>query len=376
MKILHTSDWHLGKVVKGFSMLDEQKHFINETFLPAVDENKPDAVIIAGDIFDRRIAGVEAVELFDSVITALISDRSIKTFIIAGNHDGAERLAVYSSVLKKQGLYISARPLDTEPVKIECNDGTMYIHLLPFFDTAIAKDILKRDDLRGQNASMKAILGEMKPFSGAVNILVSHCFAAGGQTSESETQLSVGGSDNVEPSLFEGYDYVALGHLHGPQRVRENVYYSGSPVKYSFDEEHQHKNMLLVSFEGGEKTVTKIPCKPLHDMRTVKGEIDDIINGGKNDEHSEDYIFADLLNKSPVFEPMQKLRAVYPNTMGLNPGWINLFGEAFDTDMVKDLKSGSKDVTIFETFIKEMTGREPTEEELAVFDDMMKKAGV
>lgn len=375
MKILHTSDWHLGKVVKGFSMLDEQKHFIKDSFLPAVDENKPDAVIIAGDIFDRRIAGVEAVELFDSVITELISERGIKTFIIAGNHDGAERLAVYSSVLKKQGLYISARPLDTEPVAVDCADGRMYIHLLPFFDTALAKDVLKRDDLRGQNASMEAILGEMKPLPSAVNILVSHCFAAGSKTCESETQLSVGGSDNVEPSHFEGYDYVALGHLHGPQRVRDNVYYSGSPIKYSFDEEHQSKNMLLLIFENGEKTVTKIPCRPLHDMRTVKGEIDDIIAAGRKDKHNEDYIFADLLNKSPVFEPMQKLRSVYPNTMGLNPGWINLSGKVYNTDLTLDIKSGSKDITIFEAFIKEMTGRDATKEELAVFDEIMKKAG-
>jgi exonuclease SbcD len=375
MKLLHTSDWHLGKSVMGCSMLNDQEHFIKNVFLSAVDDKKPDAVIIAGDIFDRQVASVEAVELFNLTVTELCMKRKIKTFVIAGNHDGAERLSVYKELLEKEGLFISAKPLDTPPVRVECDDGEMYIHLLPYFDAALVRDVLSRTDIRGQNAAMKAVLGEMKPIAGAKNILVSHCFAAGGKTCDSESALSVGASDEIDPSLFDGFDYVALGHLHGPQKVRTNGRYSGSPLKYSFDEEHQKKSLSFINFADGEAEIETMPIRPLKNMRTVSGTVEEIIEKGKTDAANKDYIYANLLDERPVFEPMQKLREVYPNILGLKPGWLDFSGNGENSRLKANLRRGSGDRTLFEEFMRQVCLCEPKEDELAVFDDMMKKAG-
>ncbi|HEX2938774.1 MAG TPA: exonuclease SbcCD subunit D [Ruminiclostridium sp.] len=376
MKILHTSDWHLGKTVMGCQMLPEQEHFIDNVFLPAVDAERPDAIIIAGDIFDRQVPPVEAVRLFSRAISEICAVRGIKTAVISGNHDGAERLAVYSDLLKSQGLFISAKPFDTEPVLIKGGETNVYIHLLPYFDTAVARDILRRDDIRGQNAAFKAVLEKMKPIEGAMNILVSHCFAAGGKTCESESPLSVGGSDEVDPSLFGGFDYVALGHLHGPQRTGANGAYSGSPLKYSFDEEKQKKSIAVLELGGDAVERRLIPIQPLHDMRTITGSIKELIDASENDSKSDDFIYANLTDTRPVFEPMALLREHYPNILGLHPGWLNMTAAEGCRDNLKQgIRTGAGDRLLFEEFLRQVCGAEPQEDELALFDELMEKAG-
>lgn len=376
MKILHTSDWHLGKSVMGQTMLADQENFIDAVFLPALDSEKPDAVIIAGDIFDRQVAPVEAVRLFNRAVTEICSVRGIPAFVIAGNHDGADRLAVYSQLLRAQGLYISARPLDTEPICIHDAHTKVYFHLLPFFNAAQARDILGRDDIHTQNDAFKAIMEQMRPVDGTANILVAHCFAAGAVTCESESPLAVGGSDQIDTALYDGFDYVALGHLHGPQRAGKNGAYSGSPLKYSFDEEHHKKSLSLITIDSGGMAVKKIPCVPLHDMRTVTGKIADLLSAAKNDPHNEDYIYTNLTDTRPVFEPMALLRERYPNILGLKPGWLELTPGTVKRAGIKDkLRSGSGDRLLFEEFLRQVCGIEPQQDELAVFDELMEKAG-
>lgn len=376
VKILHTSDWHLGKTVMGRSMLPEQEYFIDNVLLPVLDEERPDALIIAGDIFDRQVPPAEAVKLFSRTVKEICLTRRIKTAVIAGNHDGADRLAVYAELLRPQGLYISARPFDTDPILIEDKDTAVYIHLLPYFDAAIARDILARDDIRGQNAAFAAVMEQIKPVNGAVNVLVAHCFAAGGVTCESESPLSVGGSDEVDPSLFDKFDYVALGHLHGPQRSGKNGAYSGSPLKYSFDEEHQKKSLVLLDIKDGTIERRLIPIKPLHDMRTITGTIKDIIGAAQKDSNRDDFIYANLLDTRPVFEPMALLREHYPNVLGLHPGWLDLTAGDGDRESLKqNLRTGSGDKLLFEEFLRQVCGIEPKEDELRVFDELMEKAG-
>lgn len=376
MKILHTSDWHLGKSVMGRSMLEDQEYFIDNVFLPALDSEHPDAVIISGDIFDRSVAPVEALALFNRAVNETCS-RGIVTAVIAGNHDGAQRLAVYSGLLRSQGLYISASPFDTPPIHIKDNSGELYIHLLPYFDAATARDILGRDDIHGQNAAFKAVMEKMRPYPAARNVLAAHCFAAGAVTCQSESQLSVGGSDGVDPAAFADFDYVALGHLHGPQRSGKNGYYSGSPLKYSFDEEHHKKSLSIVTFDEGGTQIRRLPCTPLRDMRTVTGNIKDIITAAKDDPAREDYIYANLTDTRPVFEPMALLREHYPNVLGLHPGWLDVGAAAANSklDLKDGLRTGAADRVLFEEFLRQVCGKEPEPEEMKIFDELMEKAG-
>lgn len=374
MKILHTSDWHFGKSVMGRSMLADQEYFIDNFFIPTVDVEKPDAIIIAGDIFDRQVAPVEAVRLFSRTVNEICAVRGIPTAVISGNHDGADRLAVYSELLRSQGLYLSACPLDTPPLKLTDAHGDTYLHLLPYFDAAQARDILGRDDIHGQNAAFRAVMGEVRPVECAHNILISHCFTAGGVTCESESPLAVGGSDEIDPKLFEGFDYVALGHLHGPQKAGANGFYSGSPLKYSFDEEHHHKSISIITIDENGVEKRCVPIKPFRDMRSITGTVEEIIAGAENDPACDDFIYASLTNTRPVYEPMALLRERYPNILGLRPGWLSTAGQSSKTALKEGVRAGSGDRLLFEEFLKQVCEVEPTDE-FTVFDEMMKKAG-
>jgi exonuclease SbcD len=376
MKILHTSDWHLGKSVMGRVMLPDQEFFIERTLLPTIDAEKPDVVIIAGDIFDRQVPPVEAVRLFSHAVTEICVNRKIPAVVIAGNHDGADRLTVYSELVRGQGLYLSARPLDTPALCLEDGQGKVYFHMLPYFDAALARDILGRDDIHGQNAAFEALMHEIHPVKGARNVLVAHCFAAGSLTCESESPLAVGGSEEVNPALFDGFDYVALGHLHGPQKSGVNGSYSGSPLKYSFDEERHKKSLAIVTLENDGTQIKRIPVIPLHDIRTVTGEINEIISAAQNDPARDDYIYANLTDARPIYEPMALLREHFPNILGLHPGWLDTGERGQERAGLKEgLRTGSGDKLLFEEFLSQICGASVLPDELCVFEEMMKKAG-
>lgn len=368
MKLLHTSDWHLGRMIFGRSLLPDQETFIKEVFLPAVEEQRPDCILLAGDIFDRQIAPVEAIRLFDYVI-AEIHRLKIPLAVIAGNHDGADRIAIGTQLLRQSGITIATRLEDAfTPVEIQSGDEKADIYLLPYCEPAMVRQFLHNEEIHGYQDAYSAILAEIrKTFRPDVlHILVSHCFVAGGKISESESPVYVGGSGEVNPSVFEGFDYVALGHLHAPQRAGEHGRYSGSPLKYSFDEEHQRKSMTMLQITKTDCKLDELPVKPLHDMRTISGTMTELLEQPRN----EDYLFIRVTDQTPVYMPAEQLRACYPNLLAVNCDW-------FHADTVGDgsgsvlreqfLKHKIDETTVFEQFMKQICGEEMDERDRNLF---------
>ncbi len=381
MKILHTSDWHLGKMLYGRTMMQDQQHFIYHELLPLLDQIKPDILLIAGDIFDRQIAPPEAIRLFDAVTEEVCLKRKIPIAAITGNHDGADRVSVGLSMLRERGLSIANRLEHfLEPIKLEDEFGDIAIYSLPFFEPSEVRILLGDDTIRGYEEAYRAILQTIKQNMDAKarNLLMAHCFVAGAQISSSESPFAIGGSGEIPVTLFEGFDYVALGHLHGVQAPAENVWYSGTPLKFSFDEEKQKKGLLMIDvLQKGKINVQKIPIVPLRDMRKVTGTLDEIINHAKVDPHKEDYIYAEIQSDTPLFEPMQRLREVYPNTLGLRNGWIEgaRMGDE-GRDELRSLIRNKKDADteLFTAFIRLVSGRDTEPEELEIFLDAMKNS--
>jgi exonuclease SbcD len=372
MKMLHTSDWHLGRMIYGRSLLPDQEHFIHEVFFPAVRSERPDFVVIAGDIFDRSIAPAQAIRLFDSVIAGM-SELGIPLFVITGNHDGADRIAVGTGLLKKQGIHIACRIEDVlSPVILQKGDEKICVYSLPYFDPAGARDALGREEIRGFSDAYAAVLEPVRASldPGCVNILISHCFVKGGQVSDSESPLYIGGSGEIDASLFAGFDYVALGHLHAPQKAGPNGRYSGSPLTYSCDEERQRKSMSVVEFTGHDFIVRELPVPPLHAMRTLSGTINELLAEGQQ-QKSDDFIFMRLLDEHPVYMPVEQLRPYYPNLLGLSTEWMRAVSDNGDGI---DPARRTDDAYIFEQFMQQVCGTQADDADRAIFRKAMQTA--
>ena len=337
MKIIHTSDWHIGKIVNEYSMIEDQKYILNK-LMNLVDEEKPDALIIAGDMYDRSIPPVEGVELLNEVLSKLITEKGIKVLAISGNHDSGERVSFGEEILEKQGLYISGRDLELyKKVVIKDGDSNFNFYLVPYKDPSVVKKILDNKEIRNHNDAMKSIINliEEKMNKKERNILIAHGYvtmyrdeakeneankyeAAHLQISESERPLSIGGTDLIDCNIFNDFDYVALGHLHGRQKIgREEVRYSGSLLKYSFSEINQKKGVTIFEIDENKKvTINLKEIKPLRDLRVIRGKIDDLIEEGRDlKEGKDDYIQAVLLDEGELINPIEKLRAIYKNVM-------------------------------------------------------------
>lgn len=370
MKLLHTSDWHLGKMIFGRSLLQDQEAFIKQIFLPIVKAEKPDCILLAGDIFDRQIAPVEAICLFDYTI-AEIHKLQIPLAVIAGNHDGADRIAIGTQLLRQSGIIIATHLEDAfTPVSIQSGNEKADIYLLPYCEPAMVRQFLHNDDIHGFHEAHCAMLDEIrKTFRPDVlHILMSHCFVAGGQISESESPVYVGGSGEIDPSAFDGFDYVALGHLHAPQRAGDHGRYSGSPLKYSFDEEHQRKSITILHIEKDDCQLKELPIKPLHDMRTISGTMEELLAKGKQ-QPNEDYLFIRVTDKVPVYMPTEQLRPYYPNLLAVNCDWLNpVNADGENTDLREQLLHRKVDETaVFDQFMKQICGTETDENDRALF---------
>ena len=369
MKLLHTSDWHLGKILYGKSMLEDQAYFIEHTFFPALKEEKPDAVLIAGDVFDRQVAPADAIRLFDGVIARVYKDFKLPLIVATGNHDGADRFSLGAGLLRLGGFYLTARPdLTAAPIILRDEFGEAHIYSLPWLEPVVMRDMLERPELKGYHEAYAAATGTLRErfVPGVRRVLLAHCFVAGSKKSESESPLFVGGGGEVGNNVFEGFDYVALGHLHAPQRAGKNARYSGSPLKYSFDEQNQRKSMTIVTLMQSETSITEIPVTPLRDMRTLTGSITEIESMAE--KYGGDYICANILG-DPVFEPMARLKTRFPNILEMRNGVNPEAGDTVRGEMRAQLRKRD-DVYIYEQFLRQIYGQEASGGDIDIFREI------
>lgn len=372
MKFFHTADWHLGKLVQGVYMTEDQAYVL-EQFIEAIDLEKPDAIIIAGDLYDRAVPPTDAVALFDKVLKRIVVDLDVPVLAIAGNHDSPGRLEFGSQFMRENGFYIAGQMTkEMEPVVLEDEFGEVHVHLVPFTDPSIIKNVFEDESISNHHEAMAKVtevIGE-KMDASARHIFVGHAFVtphgeSEDNTSDSERPIAIGGAEYVAAHLFEPFHYTALGHLHRAHYVKEEkIRYAGSPLKYSISEEQHEKGFYIVTMDGeGQTEIEKRLLKPRRDMRTVQGTIEEI----NAHDSSDDYVFVKLLDKTPVMHPMEKVRAIYPNAMHVERQ--TFFAESKKETI--EAKSQLTDMELFESFYAEMKGEQADAETKELFEKVL-----
>jgi len=381
MKIIHTADWHLGKIVNEFSMVDDQKYIL-DSLVELIKDEKPDALVIAGDLYDRSIPPVEAVELLDEVFCRILLELKTPVLVIAGNHDGPERISFASKLLINNGLYI-AGTFDGIVKKVTLMDtyGPVNFYMLPYTDPRQVKNIYSDDAITGHDSAFKRVIGDIgKSMSQSErNVLVAHGYVTkmGSEdivTSDSERPLSIGGTDLVDYENFTCFNYTALGHLHGPQRVGlDNIRYSGSILKYSFSEANHKKGATVVELGAdGTAEISHRELLPKRDMRVIKGPINSLIDPEVYSQgNTNDYVFACLTDKGELVDPISKLRAVYPNIMGLGRE-NNEVHEQSRTSASEGYKNKSKG-ELFDEFFLSINGTPLSDEGKNIINDVVEE---
>lgn len=319
MKLMHLGDLHIGKKVNEFSMIDDQKYII-EKILEIVDAEKVDGVILAGDIYDKGLPPVEAVQLFDDFLSSL-AKRKLKVFIISGNHDSAERISFGARLMENSGIYFShVYDGNIKPIELEDENGKLNIYLLPFIKPHNVKAFFPDEEIESYSDACRVAVEHMNVNFNERNVLVSHQFVTGAERCESE-EISIGGLDNVDVSVFKDFDYVALGHIHGPQKIiKETIRYSGTPLKYSFSECNHKKSACIIEFGVKDDVkINLIPLIPIRDMREIRGTFEEVTSKEfyKNQSCS-DYLRFILTDEEEIPDATAKLRVIYPNVMKVN----------------------------------------------------------
>ncbi|WP_394150960.1 exonuclease SbcCD subunit D [Vibrio maritimus] len=372
MKFIHTSDWHLGRQFHNVSLLDDQKHVLEQIkhYLATSDI---DALLIAGDVYDRSVPPTSAIEVLDEFLNHVVQELAIPVIMISGNHDGAKRLGFGSRQFGQAGLHIiSSLEQITTPIEITDKQGhTVFFYGLPYADPEQVRhhykvSVSNHDEAHQYMAEqLNAVVDYSKQ-----NVLMSHCFIDGAQTCESERTLSIGGADRVSYEHFKQFDYVALGHLHQAQkRGAEYIRYSGSIMKYSFSEQFHNKGMTLVELSPGktEPVISTIPLTAPHDMRIIEGDLLDLIEQGKQDPNADDYLLVRLTDKHAILDPMAKLREVYPNVLHLEkPGMLI----GVETEMGQ-ARLGRSEIDMFQDFFLEVQGDAMTEDQTDMVSDVL-----
>ena len=354
MRFLHTADWHLGRIFYGQYLTDDQAYVLEHQFFTILKEEKIDGILLAGDVFDRAVPPIEAIELWDSIITRLAMDYKVPLFVVSGNHDGAERLEVGRSMLSESGIHIWGSPHHAlQPFEFEGADGRVAICPMPFSEPRRIGDALglnssesKPVDTDMTDDTLFSYVDDKDQEAVALNlhnydqmyqawsdylykqvpkrmrsIAISHAFVMGGEVGGSERTLSVGGSEQVSPHVFKNFHYTALGHLHGPQRMgADHIRYSGSPLKYSFDEHEQKKSFTIIDMDtNGKVDISTIPVEAKRDVVILEGYFEDLLNNtALQTKHKDDYVQARLLDTMPIIDGMAKLRQVYNRCMTID----------------------------------------------------------
>ena len=368
MKLLHTADWHLGKTLKGQSLHDDQEFIIDEIFR-VINDEKPKAIIIAGDIYDRAVPPAEAVELFNNTLNRFV-EKKIPVLIIAGNHDSAARLNFGSKIFARQQIFIASK-VDDKPATVVLEDdfGEIYFSLIPFFDSGEIRTKFfgeEAERLTAEDATKFYVdLARKEIPEGKRSVAVAHVLATGGIESESERKF-VGGAQNVGTEIFSGYNYVALGHLHAPQKISETVRYGGSPLKYHFDESTQKKSVTLVDIDGAGNVTTKIiELKPRRDVIKVTDSFAELMKRPPVDD------YAQIILTDEIFQPdaSERLRAVFPNLLDFT---YEKHLRSYDDEPEGNFREGAPIAEQFAEFFNYMTGDELNDEERAAFEEILR----
>lgn len=383
MKLLHISDLHIGKRVHEFSMIEDQKYIL-EKILEVVDAEEPQGVMIAGDIYDKSVPSGEAVDLFDEFLTALFA-KDCSIFMISGNHDSQERLNFGSRIMREQKIHIAGGFSGQLRKEVLYEDENMVnVYLLPFIKPAMVRRYFPEAEINSYEEAICAILEETKMDNDQCNVLVAHQFvtAKGKEPERSESEsISIGGVDNIDGSIFEEFDYVALGHIHGPQRMgRDSIRYCGSPLKYSFSEVHHKKSITKIEFHQVEGKLQKTPSistislVPLRELRVIKGPISQLLNPEVYTlGNTEDYIWATLTDEETIVDAREKLRCVYPNLMRLTFERDRSRTESGTEDLTVAQRIERNPVELFKEFFETQNERVLTQAQEKILKDVVNK---
>ena len=344
MRFLHTADWHLGRIFYGQYLTEDQAHVLENQFFSILKDEKIDGILLAGDVFDRAVPPIEAIELWDSIITRLAMDYKVPLFVVSGNHDGAERLEVGRSMLSQSGIHIWGSPHHAlQPFEFEGSDGKIAICPMPFSEPRRIGDALGFGSANISSETIQHLVAHNESAlnlhnydqmyqawsnhlrnqvpKGMRSIAISHAFVMGGDVGGSERTLSIGGSEQVSPQVFKDFHYTALGHLHGPQRMgADYIRYSGSPLKYSFDEHTQKKSFTIIDMDiKGKVDISTIPVEAKRDVVILEGYFEDLLNNKElQAKHKDDYVQVRLLDTMPIMDGMAKLRQMYHRCMTID----------------------------------------------------------
>jgi exonuclease SbcD len=366
MRILHTSDWHLGRQFHNLSLLDDQRLALAQ-IIDIIRTRQVDVVVVAGDIYDRSVPPATAVELLDATVHRICNELQVPLILLAGNHDGPQRLGFASRQLAGAGLHV-AGPLWSvpQPILIKGDTGEVAFYPIPYADPATVRHV-HDVEVSSHDEAMAYLLEQIRQDNDPTRpcVVIAHCYLAGGEVSESERPLSIGGADQVSPEYFKDFSYAALGHLHGPQfRGAQHIRYSGSPLKYSFSEERQRKSVTLVELDAaGNASIEQIPLAPRHDLRTLEGALDELLAAGRNDPQRDDYLLVRLTDTHAILDVMNKLRDVYPNVLHLERPGLMARGDGLEFSRER-LKKG--ELAMFEDFFAQVNGGDLSEEQREV----------
>lgn len=372
MKLIHLSDLHLGKRVNEFNMLEDQAHILRE-ICGIIDRESPEAVLLAGDIYDKTVPSAEAVQLFDDFLVRL-AGRGLQVFVISGNHDSPERIAFASRLIAASGVHL-APVYDgrVEPVTLRDEHGPVHLYLLPFLKPAQIRRFFPETEIRSYTDAVRAALEQMHMDLSERNVLVTHQFVTGASRSDSE-DISVGGADNVDAAVFAGIDYVALGHIHSPQNIgSEHIRYCGTPLQYSFSEAGQEKSVTVVTLGAkGSLALRTVPLHPRRELRELRGTYGELSARAYYEGLDTDaYLHITLTDEEDIPDAVGKLRVIYPNLMKLD--YDNARTRAgVRLDGVGDAVRRSP-LELFGEFYEKQNGRPLSEEQAAFSAELMER---
>lgn len=370
MKFIHLSDLHLGKRVNEFSMIEDQEYILTK-IINVIDEEEPDGVLIAGDVYDRTIPSEDAMKLWDNFLIKL-AKRKVPVYAISGNHDSAVRFADHSKLVETTGIHLA--PVfngEVEMVSVEDKDGKVNIYMLPFVKPVVVRQFFPEEEIKDYTDACRVVVEHMSVNEKERNILIAHQFVTGAARCESE-EVVVGGLDNVDVSVFDVFDYVALGHIHGKQSIgRETVRYCGTPLKYSFSEKDHQKSVSVVEIgKKGEVAIREIPLVPKHDLREIKGTYEELTcKKNYDDTPVDDYIHAVLTDEDDIPDAMGKLQIIYPNLMKLSYD-NKRTRENRKIEDIQDIEKKSE-LELFEEFYEMQNNQGMSEEQRAFASDLI-----